>query len=248
MKAATHNTLTSEERIQQLEQELAQTRAELADAHAEIDGAHHSEADMHGLALTEAKLNQALDKAAALRERLESMLNGYELSSLERKRLNGAGARRYGQTDKISDLMFVNTDLIPAYVDEEHLKEVLRFFEISRNIDAIIKQCERMNGDIMLTLGDEAFRTALMFYGVFRDASRPRTVRRNAHILRTPSQKHRRNTEKTNRTRKSNNRRQDRRRNDTPQRTSTPNRWRTRSNRRNTQKHRTFQSNRRGCY
>jgi len=201
MKASSQTPLTSEERIKQLEQELAQTRAELADAHAEIDGAHATEADMHAMALTEAKLNQALDTVAQLRGRLESLLNGYELSSRERMRLNGAGTRRYGLTDKISDLMLINPDLIPQYVDEEHLKEVLRFFEISRNIDAILKQCERMNGDIMLTLGDEAFRTALMFYGAVRDASRRNVMgaRELFDIMRTFFNHHRKSTEETQR-------------------------------------------------
>jgi len=199
MKAPSQTTLTSEERIKQLEQELAQTRSELADAHAEIDGAHATEADMHAMALTEAKLNQALDTAAQLRGRIESLLNGYELSSKERMRLNGAGTRRYGLTDKISDLMLINPDLIPQYVDEEHLKEVLRFFEISRNIDLILKQCERMNGDIMLTLGDEAFRTALMFYGAVRDASRRNIMgaRELFDIMRPFFTHHRKSTEET---------------------------------------------------
>ena len=199
MKAQSHNTPTSEERIRQLELELAQTRAQLADAHSEIDGAHHTEADVHAMTLTEAKLNQALDTVSQLRGRLESMVNGYELSSAERQRLNGAGARRYGITDKISDLMFVNPDLIPQYVDEEHLKEVIRFFEISRDIDAIIKQCQRMNGDIMMTLGDEAFRTALMFYGAVRDASRRNIpgARELFDVMRPFFAHHRKSTEET---------------------------------------------------
>jgi len=182
----TQSTLTPEEQIKQLQAELAQTRntlnatqselaganADLADAHAALDVMHAGEIDLHAMNVTVAKLNLALDAVAGLRSRLEGMLNGTELSPVERRRLNNTGVRRYGLTDKISDMMEINPDLVPQYVDQEHLKELLRLFEISRNIDALIKQCERMNGDIMLTLGDEAYHVALMFYGALRDASR----------------------------------------------------------------------------
>ena len=192
----THDTtpLSSEERIKQLEQELAQTRSQLADAQAEadhaqagLDAAHVVEPETHiSLAITDQRLTQALDFAAGLRNRLEMMLNGTELSEGERRSMLGTGARRYGFTDKVSDVMAVNTELIPQYLDEEQMKEILRQFEIVRNIDAILKQALRMNADIMLILGDDAFRSALSFYGAVRDASLRRVpgARELYHILR----------------------------------------------------------------
>jgi len=181
----TQSTLTAEEQIKQLQAELAQTRntlnatqselaganADLADAHAALDVMHAGEVDLHSMNVTLARLTGVIDSAAGLRAKIEMILNGTELSPKERSRLNATGTRRYGLTDKISDMMEINPDLVPQYVDQEHLKELLRLFEMSRNIDAIIKQCERMNGDIMLTLGDEAYHVALMFYGALRDAS-----------------------------------------------------------------------------
>ena len=192
---STKNTVSpsSEDRIKQLEQELAQTRsqletvnAELADAQAGLDAVHTDPETHISLALTDQRLTQALDAAAQLRGRFETMLNGTELSESERRSMLGSGVRRYGFTDKVSDMMDINPDLIPSFLDEEHLKELLRQLEIVRNINAILVQTIRMNSDIMLVLGDEAFRNALMFYGAVRDASVRRVpgARELYHILR----------------------------------------------------------------
>jgi len=192
---------SSEDRIKQLEQELAKTRselqtanadlqtahAELADAHAGLDAAHVEEPETHiNLALTDQRLTQALDAAAALRGRMETMINGTELSESERRSMMGSGVRRYGFTDKVSDMIDINPDLVPQYLDEERLKELLRQLEVVRNINAILLQTVRMNSDIMLVLGDEAYRMALMFYGAVRDASIRRVpgARELYHILR----------------------------------------------------------------
>ena len=193
MNTKNTTSLSSEERIKELEQELAKTRsalenanAELADAQAGLDGVH-AEPDTHiSLALTDQRLTQALDAAAALRGRLETMLNGSELSEAERRSLRGSGVRRYGFTDKVSDMIEINPDLVPSFLDEERLKELLRQLEIVRNINALLVQTVRMNSDIMLVLGDEAFRMALMFYGAVRDASVRRVpgARELYHILR----------------------------------------------------------------
>ena len=70
--------------------------------------------------------------------------------------------------------MSVNEDFIPSFLNEEQFKQNLRDLEIIRNINALLQQTLRLNTDILLILGDEAYRRALSFYGAVRDAARRR--------------------------------------------------------------------------
>ena len=164
----------SRESYEALQQELEKTRAELADAHAELDSLHADEDSKYPLYLTDTGLEMAFNQAVSLRDRVQSLLNNAELSDSDRRRLLGSGVRRYGFIDKVSDLMAVNTDFIPSFLDPENFKTTLRRLETVRNVNALLQQTLRLNTDILLILGDEAYRQALSFYGAVRDAARRR--------------------------------------------------------------------------
>jgi len=170
--------MTEQERIQKLELELAKTQAELvnahaelSDAHAEIDGLHADVEHFASLDITFAKIADALEHAEDLRKVVYAWIVGQQLSDADRRRLVGSGVRRYGFIDKMSDLMTVHTEFVPSFLDVEKFKKRMRMLEEVRNINSLIAQITRANGDVLLLLGDEAFREAMIFYGSVRDAS-----------------------------------------------------------------------------
>jgi hypothetical protein len=167
-------SLSGDKRIEELEQELAKTKAELADAHAELNNVHTVDEYSTAVNIDEDNLGTYLQGLEAVRDELTSWLIGPELSEAQRRRLLGSGVRRYGFIDKTSDLMEVNPQFIPQFIDHNAFKKLIRELEIIRNMNAVIQQIARINGDILLILGDEAFREALSFYGAVRDASRRR--------------------------------------------------------------------------
>jgi len=80
------------------------------------------------------------------------------LTPVQRRRLMGAGMRRYGFIDKLSDVI-TNTKY-----ESNEIKNCLRLIEVVRNISVILETALRTNNDILLTLGNDAYRMALIIY------------------------------------------------------------------------------------
>jgi hypothetical protein len=96
------------------------------------------------------------------------------MSEADRRRLLGSGVRRYGFIDKTTDIGTANPEFAPPFLDLQALRDLIRQIEVLRNINASLQQLIRLNGDLLLTTSDEAFRLALMYYNSVRDASRRR--------------------------------------------------------------------------
>jgi len=93
------------------------------------------------------------------------MLNTDEqinLTPLQRRRMQGAGMSRYGFIDKLSDVI-TNTKY-----ESNEIKHCLRLLETVRNISVILETALRTNNDILLTLGNDAYRMALIIYRQIR--------------------------------------------------------------------------------
>ena len=112
-----------------------------------------------------------LEKAIAL---LQANSPENALSDVERRRQLGSGVRRYGFIDKVSDFALANPEFIPAYMDEEELKSLIREIELLRDIMSYLQQLLRMTGDMLLVTGTDAYRIALMYYGAVREAANRR--------------------------------------------------------------------------
>jgi len=96
------------------------------------------------------------------------------LTHAERLRLMGSGVRRYGFIDKTSDIAEDNLQFAPPFFDLQALKDLLRVIEVLRNISVTLNQMLRINGDVLLTVSDDAFQMALAYYNTVREASRRR--------------------------------------------------------------------------
>jgi len=96
------------------------------------------------------------------------------LSDADRRRLLGSGVRRYGFMDKVSDVGLANTDFAPPFLNLVTLKDLIRQIETLRNISTTLQQLVRLNSDLLLTAGDDAFRMALLYYTAVREAARGR--------------------------------------------------------------------------
>lgn len=96
------------------------------------------------------------------------------LSDADRRRLLGSGVRRYGFMDKVSDVGLANTDFAPPFLNLATLKDLMRHIETLRNISTTLQQLVRLNGDLLLTAGDDAYRMALLYYTAVREAARGR--------------------------------------------------------------------------
>jgi hypothetical protein len=107
-------------------------------------------------------------------EQLLAISGDSAMSEADRRRLQGSGVRRYGFIDKTTDIGTANPEFAPPFLDLEALRNLIRQIEVLRNINASLQQLVRLNGDLLLTTSDEAFRLALMYYNSVRDASRRR--------------------------------------------------------------------------
>jgi hypothetical protein len=96
------------------------------------------------------------------------------MSKSNRRRLLGSGIRRYGFIDQVSDVAADNPKFTPSYMNVAALKELIRQIEMLRNISITLKQMVRMNSDLLLLTGDEAYHIALIYYNSVKDAAKRR--------------------------------------------------------------------------
>ena len=98
----------------------------------------------------------------------------HALSKIERMRKLGAGIRRYGFIDKVSDVASDNLQYAPRVFDAEALKDDLRYIEQLRNLILLVNKFSRALNDILLIRGDDALAKALLYYNSVRELSRRR--------------------------------------------------------------------------
>jgi len=90
----------------------------------------------------------------------------------ERRRSLGAGVRRYGFIDQVSDTALQYPQFWPAsYADHGKLKELIRQIEVLRNLSIFFEKGARKTVDMMLAAGNAAFRLSNMYYRSVREAS-----------------------------------------------------------------------------
>ena len=102
------------------------------------------------------------------------------LTTAERRRLLGSGVRRYGFIEKVSDVSQDFPQFWPASVHgsgaavdiQDKLTDRVREIEVLRNLLVWLRYVSRVVGDLLLIMGDDAFRMANMYYSTVRSASR----------------------------------------------------------------------------
>ena len=153
--------------------QISDREAQLADAHAEMDSLHSDLSEAHrSLNITGKSLDSASDLALSLRNGLMEWREGEpELSAAERRCLQGSGSRRFGFIAKVTEMMLASPEFIPPYLDRPLLVTTLEQLETVHSLNATIQHTSRLTGDVLLILGDNSFRMALMYYGAVRDAS-----------------------------------------------------------------------------
>ena len=169
-----------EKTVEDLQRENEMLLAALRERDAQLDDVHAELESMHGdlvenrasLQITAQRLQLATEEAVTLRNELLQWRPGEtELSVSERARLHGTGVRRFGFISKVTEMMIVNSEFIPSFLNREQLVRQLEYFEAVRNLNVVMQQVTRLNADVMLILGDSIFRMALMYYGAVRDAA-----------------------------------------------------------------------------
>jgi len=96
------------------------------------------------------------------------------LDVTQRLRMNGIGIRRYGFTDKTSDVAEQNMRFSPPTFNIAHLKQLIRHIELLRNLSSLLRQLLRITDDELLVAGDEAYAMALLFYNTLKVQARQR--------------------------------------------------------------------------
>jgi len=147
---------------------------QLAEAHETISQISQQKAEDFRLNMEDTAIEDAIGKAVELTNDIRVWLENQELSPLERRRLQGLQARRYGFVDEVSDVIETNTQFLPSNVTQAAYKGRIRTFELVRNLNLTIQQISRMLSDIQLILGDQLFQMALSYYGSVASAARRR--------------------------------------------------------------------------
>jgi len=167
---------TNPTNIENLERQLAEMREELHNTREDLKNAlDHADKIAYNSVLpdiSEEWLQTIFEAAMHFRATILGKALNPELSELDRRRLMGAGVRRYGFIDKVSDIMITSPSQIPDIINVEEFKGIMRMLEITRNTDIVLQQTVRINGDFLLVLGNEAYRMALVYYGFIREAAR----------------------------------------------------------------------------
>ena len=119
-------------------------------------------------------LQQTLNDAQVLQETMKLIMQRKGLSAAGRRSMRGAGIRRYGFIDEVSDLAEANPKFAPAFFNSDILKDKLRKIELLRNISVALRQMLRLNDDALLIESDAAYQMALGYYNTVREASHRR--------------------------------------------------------------------------
>jgi len=152
----------NEESVDDLKRQLAEQKAEIARLNKQLTSANDS-LEKHWSGLYNRMSIELLEEIFEKTEQLQHLItcntdDFLNLSPLQRRRLRGAGMRRYGFIDKLSDV------IQSTRYESRDIKECLRYLEVVRNISLTLEAALRTSNDILLTLGDDAYRMALIIY------------------------------------------------------------------------------------
>jgi len=120
------------------------------------------------------ELQQTLNDVEIVLATMKQNMQRKSLSVAERRSLRGAGVRRYGFIDKVSDIAEANPKFAPSFFNSAVMKDRLRKIELMRNISVAFQQMLRMTDDALLIESDAAYQLALGYYNTVREASHRR--------------------------------------------------------------------------
>jgi hypothetical protein len=94
------------------------------------------------------------------------------LTPAQRRRLLGAGVRRYGLIDKTMDYADEFPQFVPPTFSLATLRNAKHNIEALRDIQILSEQINRLVADGLLIYGNQAFDQTLMYYNSVRELSR----------------------------------------------------------------------------
>jgi hypothetical protein len=94
------------------------------------------------------------------------------LTTAERRRLNGAGVRRYGLIDKTMDYASEFTMFAPQAFNLQRLAKAKENIEFLRDAQVLCDQLSRLLSDALLVNGETAYNEALLYYTALRELAR----------------------------------------------------------------------------
>jgi len=93
------------------------------------------------------------------------------LTPAERRRLMGAGTKRYGFIDRTMDYAEEYPQFAPGYYSQADLVQNKTDIEQLRDLQIIAEQITRLISGALLICGNRAYNLALMYYGSVRELS-----------------------------------------------------------------------------
>ena len=117
-------------------------------------------------------LQQLTDDLNSVISRLQLYFAIGDMTDAERRRLLGAGVRRYGFLDKTSDLAAAFPQYSPAMFSVAEMKEKIRDVEFLRNIHTAASELARLASSALAVEGDAAFKLALRYYASVQQLAR----------------------------------------------------------------------------
>jgi len=169
----------SDETVAELKRLLAEKDAALVEKDAKLSELNDELDSLHDLVEQQAtinvgtlRFNTAIEEADKLRADVVSwFVSGQELTPVERRRLRGSGIRRLGFINKAIELMRESPNFIPDFLSLSKFEASLSLLNQSIILNDILRQTQRLVNDVLLILGDQAYRQALIYYGALREAS-----------------------------------------------------------------------------
>jgi len=121
---------------------------------------------------TGVKYIDALEILQSALEQLRLDVPSAPLTHAERRRLQGAGVRRYGLIDKTMDYAEEFSNFAPQSFNLQTLKVSKHNIETLRDIQVFAAEINRIVSDGLLISGNEAWNQTLLFYTSVREQAR----------------------------------------------------------------------------
>ena len=94
------------------------------------------------------------------------------LTPAARKRMSGAGTRRYGFIDRTMDYAMEFPQFVPSAFDIAALRKAKVHIEVLRDIQILSEQINKLISDGLLVNGNAAYDQALIYYNSVRELSK----------------------------------------------------------------------------